>query len=518
MHNNYYFLRQLTKVLGPKLQHSVVSECFSQTRDELIMRFEIGRQSFVIRASLSPELSCLSFPENFQRARKNSVDLFPTIIGRKVGGIKQFNNERSFALQLSEEHDVLFKMHGNRTNLILFQNGVVADLFRKKISGDASLKLDALDREIDWSFEHLRAHADELKSLYFTFGKIVWQYLEHRGFWVKSLEEQWADIQAVRKTLEDPTYYITYIQEKPVLSLLPVAGVVKELNDAIAASNEFFYAFTQQYVFSKERSQLLSAMRTALVAGENYCKKNLQRLEEVKQDDHYRLWADLIMANLHSIKGDEEKVVVPNYFENDQRAEEIKLKKDITPQKNAELYYRKAKNQHTEIARLETSIAEKQEEMKKLRDQIATVENAGDLKSLRSIRLAVRPEQEKNESGPLPFHEFEFKGYRILVGKNAQANDTLTSKYGHKEDLWLHAKDVSGSHVLIKYQSGKNFPKDVIEYAASLAAYNSKRRNESLCPVIVTPRKFVRKRKGDAPGAVVVAREDVIMVEPFRIN
>jgi predicted ribosome quality control (RQC) complex YloA/Tae2 family protein len=259
-------------------------------------------------------------------------------------------------------------------------------------------------------------------------------------------------------------------------------------------------------------------LRTALVAGENYCKKNLQRLEEVKQDDHYRLWADLIMANLHTIKGDEEKIVVPNYFQNDQSPQEIRLKKSITPQKNAELYYRKAKNQHIEIARLEASMAQKQEEMKALRHQIATVEKADDLKTLRGIRVTIRPEQEKNESRPLPYHEFEFKGYRILVGKNAQANDTLTSKYGHKEDLWLHAKDVSGSHVLIKYQSGKNFPKDVIEYAASLAAYNSKRRNESLCPVIVTPKKFVRKRKGDPPGAVVVEREDVIMVAPARIN
>lgn len=482
------------------------------------MRFEIGRESFVIRASLSPELSCLSFPENFQRARKNSVDLFPAVIGRKVRGIKQFNNERSFVLQLSEGHDVLFKMHGNRTNLILFQDGVVSELFRKKISADAGLKLDSLDREIDWSFEYFRTHADELKSLYFTFGKIVWHYLEQRGFWMKSLEEQWSDIQLVRKKLEDPTYCITYIQEKPIVSLLPVGIAVKELNDPIAASNEFFYAFTQQYVFSKEKSQLLSALRTALVAGENYCKKNLQRLEEVKKDDHYRLWADLIMANLHSIKGDEETVVVPNYFEADQRPEEIRLKKDITPQKNAELYYRKAKNQHIEIARLATSIAQKQEEMQEIRNQIATVESAADLKNLRAIRLTVRPAQEKNDSSPLPYHEFEFKGYRILVGKNAQANDTLTSKYSHKEDLWLHAKDVSGSHVLIKHQSGKNFPKDVIGYAASLAAYNSKRRNESLCPVIVTPRKFVRKRKGDPPGAVVVEREDVIMVEPARIN
>jgi predicted ribosome quality control (RQC) complex YloA/Tae2 family protein len=68
--------------------------------------------------------------------------------------------------------------------------------------------------------------------------------------------------------------------------------------------------------------------------------------------------------------------------------------------------------------------------------------------------------------------------------------------------------------VLIKRQSGENYPKDVIEYAASLAAANSKRKNESLCPVVVTPKKFVRKRKGDPPGVVVVEREEVVMVEP----
>jgi predicted ribosome quality control (RQC) complex YloA/Tae2 family protein len=104
--------------------------------------------------------------------------------------------------------------------------------------------------------------------------------------------------------------------------------------------------------------------------------------------------------------------------------------------------------------------------------------------------------------------------YKIWIGKNAQHNDTLTLKYSFKEDLWLHAKDVPGSHVLVKYQSGKKFPKEVIERAAQLAAYNSKRKTDSLCPVAFTPKKHVRKRKGDPAGAVVVEREEVILVEP----
>lgn len=518
MHNNFYFLRQLTTRLEERIADAVISECFSQSKDELIIRSEMGREPFFIRASLSPELSCLSFPENFQRARKNSVDLFASIIGRKVQGIRQFENERSFAIHLSEGHDVLFKMHGNRTNVILFRDGVVRELFRKKISGDSNLSLDALDRVIDWSQEYFSEHRHNLKAAYFTFGKIVWRYLGERGFEIKSPDEQWLEIQAVREALEHPSYYLVEIDDKPVLSLLQTGVTRKEMSGPVAASNEFFYAFTQQYVFSREKSKLLSTLRSALQAGENYCRKNSDRLREIQTDEHYRQWADLLMANLHIIKEGEEKAIVSNFYFEDQRAEEIPLKKDLTPQKNAELYYRKAKNQHIEIERLESAIAQKQEQMQSLERQIAVIEETTALKKLRSIGAALTPQLDKNESISLPYHEFHFKGYRIWVGKHAEANDVLTLKYGYKEDLWLHAKDVSGSHVLIKHQAGKNFPKDVIEYAASLAAYNSKRRNETLCPVIVTPRKFVRKRKGDPAGAVVVEREDVVLVEPLRVN
>lgn len=515
MHNNFYFLRQLTSVLERQLKDAVISECFSQSKDELIIRCELGRESFVIRASLSPELSCLSFPQNFQRARKNSVDLFAPIVGRKIESIRQFENERSFVIRLSEGHEVLFKMHGNRTNLILFQGGEPNELFRKNISGDKNLTLETLDRSIDWSFEYFKEHVTNLRSAYFTFGKIVWRYLEEHGFAMKSPEEQWRDIQVVRKTLEHPVFYIATVHEKPVLSLLKTGIITKELNDPIEASNEFFYSFTHQYVFSREKNRLLNTLRSSLMSSENYCAKNYQRLQEIERDEHYRQWADLLMANLHAIKGGEEKVVLSNFYFEDQRAEEIPLRKDFSPQKNAELYYRKAKNQHIEVERLDASIAQKEAQMETLRQQIAVVEHASDLKTLRSIAATVVPEQDKNESVALPYHEFHYKGYRIWVGKHAQANDTLTLKFGYKEDLWLHAKDVSGSHVLIKHQSGKNFPKDVIEYAASLAAYNSRRKNETLCPVIVTPKKFVRKRKGDPAGAVVVEREDVVMVAPF---
>lgn len=515
MHNNYYFLRQLSVQLESILKGSVVSECFSQSLDELIIRFEIGRQSFVIRASLQPGLGCLSFPGNLHRAKKNSVDLFNPVIGQRVSSIRQFRNERSFAIMLSSDLTLLFKMHGSRANIVLLERGAARDLFRNNLAADLSLNLETLDRDIDWSFDHFTAHRHDLRSTYFTFGKIVWRYLEEQDFFEKSPEAQWHTFEALLAALANPSYYITDIDEKPVLALVRTGDIKRTWTNPVEAANDFFHSITGDFVLSKERSTLLRALKAKLASGTQYCEKNRTRLTELRHDERYKQWADLIMANLHAIPPGSEKILLDDFQEGNAQVA-ITLRKDLTPQRNAELYYKKAKNRHIEIEKIESSIRQKQEAMQQLREDIRQVETATDLKSLRALSDKIDPKegQEKKQRPSLPYREFMVRGYRIWVGKSAEHNDTLTSKFSYKDDLWLHAKDVAGSHVIIKHQSGKTFPKDVVEYAASLAAGNSKRKNESMCPVIVTPRKFVRKRKGDPPGVVVVEREEVIMVEP----
>jgi hypothetical protein len=518
VHNNFYFLRQLSASLEPILRDAVVSECFSQSKEELIIRFETSAAPFLIKASLSPAFSCLSFPDNFQRARRNSVDLFPDLIGRRVGGVRQFKNERSFALQLSDGLHLLFKMHGNRTNIILFQDLLPPERFRNNLLADADIRLENLDREIDWSFENFKQHSTNLKSQYFTFGKILWQYLADNGFSGQTVEAQWTMIQSLLQSLQTPSYYITFLKNTPALSLVETGEVKKVWHEPILAANDFYHTFTHLHAGDKEKTALLSFLKTRLDAGNHYREKNLLRLQTLENDNNYKVWADLLMANLHVVEPRSEKVILANFY-NDNLPAEIKLKRDLSPQKNAEVFYKKAKNQHLEIERLKESNLQKEKEIAVIKVRIAMVESASDLKTLRTMKAGIDPGGSgKKQETSLPYHEFEFNGYKIWVGKNAQANDVLTLKYGYKEDLWLHARDVAGSHVLIKYQSGKNFPKDVIEHAASLAAFHSKRKNESLCPVIVTPKKFVRKRKGDPAGAVVVEREEVVMAVPSRFR
>ena len=488
--------------------------CFSQNKDELILEFNNAVESLFIKASLQPEFQCLSFPKSFHRARKNSVELFQTAVMNKVVGIRQFVNERGFAILLENENAIVFSMHGARSNIIWFTQGNVRAIFRNNFHADLELKFTDLDRTINWSLEAFERNQSTLQTLYFTFGKPIWNYLNEHGFDKLEGSARWSLLTEALTYLENPTFYIVNQEGIRSLSLFHSTEVEHAFKSPMEAINEFFILKISTSTFQKERASLLSHINGKLKQSQSFLEKSKQKFTELDGDLHYQQWADLIMANLNRVTPGQDKLVVENFYDG-LRPVEIRLKKELSPQKNAEVFYRKAKNQVIEIKTLQTLIAKKQREIKELNDWIGSIQRATEAAELRIISESLfKPSTDRKVKLSIPYHEFEFKGYKILVGKNAAANDTLTLKYSFKEDLWLHAKDVAGSHVLIKYQAGKPFPKDVIERAAGLAAWYSKRKNESLCPVAFTAKKYVRKRKGDLAGLVVVEREEVIMVEP----
>ncbi len=514
MHNNYYFLRQLSFELGKRLSGYSLVSCFSQNKDELVLEFNNSKQSFFIKADLQPDFQCLSFPEKFSRARKNSIDLFSDSLMQKVCGVNQFTNERSFAIELEGGFGIVVKMHGPRANIVLYKAKVPIEIFRNNFPADLQTPWNDLDRIIDWSKENFSSHQTDLSSQYFIFGSPIWNQLSQRGFDTASPELRWNILQDLLAYLEAPEFYVIEKNELVALTLFRTDTAAKRFNSPIDAINDFYYRYVAAFTFRREKIYLQSTLQGKLKQSTSFLQKNRQKLQELAGSNHYQQWGDLIMANLHNIVQGLDQAAVANFYDN-QEMVTIKLKRELSPQKNAEVYYRKGKNQSIEVRNLEESIAKKESEVQRWQSQLNAVKAAHDLNELRAIGGEYRAqtsEQETKQS--LPYREFEFKGYQIWVGKNAGANDQLTLKHSYKDDLWLHAKDVAGSHVLVKYQSGKIFPKDVIERAASLAAYYSKRKNESLCPVAVTQKKYVRKRKGDPVGAVVVEREDVILVEP----
>ncbi len=511
MHNNYYFLTQLSNQLKQTLTGFTLVSCFSQNKDELIIEFNNNITSFFIKASLQANFCCLSFPTKFSRARKNSIDLFNDILMKKVIDVRQYENERSFSLQLEDSYSLLFKMHGNRSNVILFKDQHVISLFRNHQVADRNLVLSQLDRSIDWSKESFELNKEKLPSLYFTFGKWVWHWIEEKNFKTKDQDARWSTFNQLKFALENPQYFLIEYEGNLIFSLLPFGEIIKTLNDPIEAINEFFHSYSIANTLHSEKAVIQKQLTDQIKSGKNYLDKNQSKLNELLTDHHYQLWGDLIMAHMHEMKTGMETIQLSSFYDN--TLVEIKLKKELNPQKNAEVFYRKAKNKQIEIDKLKEAIAQKTIEIEKWNISLQALATTEDLKNLRKNNTPLLSES-KNTEKSLPFFEFEHKGFKIWVGKNAECNDKLTLKHAYKEDLWLHAKDVAGSHVIIKHQSGKPFPKDVIERAAQLAAYNSKRKTETLCPVAFTPKKYVRKRKGDPAGAVIVEREDVIMVEP----
>jgi predicted ribosome quality control (RQC) complex YloA/Tae2 family protein len=111
-----------------------------------------------------------------------------------------------------------------------------------------------------------------------------------------------------------------------------------------------------------------------------------------------------------------------------------------------------------------------------------------------------------------PFRRWTMSGLEIWMGKNGKQNDELLRQV-HKDDIWLHARNHSGSHVVIR-SAGKKVPQPVLEAAACWAAWHSKGKTENLCAVMYTQRKFVRKPKGALPGAVIVEKESTLLVHP----
>ena len=514
MHNNYYFLRKLIPDLRMALVGGVVVEVFSQNKDELILGFANTDREFYIKAHLTPSFCCLQFPDTFHRAKKNSVDLFPSIVGAKVQEVRQFENERSFLLELDNAHQLLFKMHGNRANVVLFQDKEVVALFRNSLAKDQHLSLASLDRSLNPSFEDFVAAEGKPQAVYPTLGKLPVQYLRQQGYTQLNIEQQWDALQKLVKQLENAEQlYVTYFDDQWHLSLLKMGEVAETFAQPMAALNAFFLRYVKTARLASLKKHALQHLRRELKQADQYLKKTYDKLDLLTTGSTYQETADIIMANLHQIPANTKQVELYDFYHD--QAIAVTLNPSLSPQKNAERYYRKAKNQKKETDQIEKNLLEREEKQEILQAQLQTIEALEDPKTLQEYLEThhLLPRQQETTPPP-PYRHTTVEGFEILIGKSAKSNDTLLRDFSWKEDLWLHAKDVSGSHVIIKHQAGRPFPPQVKERAAQLAAYYSKRKQDTLCPVIITPRKYVRKSKHLPPGAVLVDREEVILVEP----
>ena len=509
MHNNYFLIRQLVTELQRKLLGASLVDSFSQNKNELILQFVLlGNIEFNIIAHLNPQFTCLAFPEEYHKAKKNTAQVFKDLLNSKINSIKGFENERAFAIHFDTDHTLLFKLFGNQSNVILFSKGNVIDIFRSSIKSDFEVNLTSLDRPIDQSEIAIETNLSNLRLVYPTLDRRSIKVLEER---VANLDSKEAvrEVKNYIEILESPeTYYIYNNDGKLALSLAPSAQSISEFDSPILALSEFFKQYIRTYKHQSSQQTLLKGLQKQLSKTKTYIAKTRIKKEKLAKDSSYKEIADILMANLHLIVPHMSSIELENFYSNSKI--KIKLNPKLSGQKNAEKYYNKSKNLGIEIKKLAEILKSKEQQVTKIESDIDKVQESTSARDLQKFSIANKSKPEE----VLPFKIFLVDGFTILVGKNAKNNDLLTLKYAKKNDLFFHAKDVSGSHVILKEQSGKRIPNSVLEKTAAIAAYYSKRKTDTLCPVGYTPKKYIRKPKGSPPGLVMVEREKVLLIKP----
>ncbi len=249
-----------------------------------------------------------------------------------------------------------------------------------------------------------------------------------------------------------------------------------------------------------------------------------RELEESRKKDIYKLKGDLISANLYALEKGMTRFTCTNFYS---EGEEITIELDprFTPSQNMQRYYglyRKADNAEK---RLHELIAAGENELlyiDSVRDALSRAETENDVNALRSelmeqgyIRSTGGKGRQKSPKASPPIELFSPDGYRVLVGRNNRQNDELTLKTADKTDIWLHVKDITGSHVIIRTE-GTTPPDTTILFAAAAAAANSRARNSSQVPVDYTLVKNVKKPSGAKPGMVIFTGNRTVYVKPLN--
>lgn len=237
--------------------------------------------------------------------------------------------------------------------------------------------------------------------------------------------------------------------------------------------------------------------------------------------EKYRIYGELLKANLYSVTPGSTFVCLQNYY--DENMSEIKIPLDpaLSPAANADRYFKEYKKSYTAEKMLTRLIEEDEKDLAYLDSVLDSLSRAQSLSELSEIReeliLGGMIRADKKAKPKKETHNFrEYTspaGNKILVGKNNRQNDRLTLNVASKGDIWFHTKNIPGSHTVLLC-NGKEVDEEELIFAAKIAAYHSKAQNSSGVPVDYTYIKYVKKPAGAKPGMVIFSGEKTLYVTP----
>ncbi|MDU1571167.1 MAG: fibronectin-binding protein EfbA [Enterococcus hirae] len=293
----------------------------------------------------------------------------------------------------------------------------------------------------------------------------------------------------------------------------------KKMYPTLSALLDAFYQEKAEKDRAKQQGgELIRKIENELKRNRNKLKKREQTLKDSENAEDYRRDGELLTTFMAQVPRGANEVTLPNYYEED-RPITIKLDPALTPNQNAQKYFHRYQKLKNAVKLIGKQIEEAKNEIDYLESVLSQLEIAGPM-DIEVIKEELTAEgylkkksskKQKRKKPSQPDQYLSTDGTLILVGKNNLQNDQLSLKTAKKTDYWLHAKNIPGSHVIIKSDQPSD---ETITEAAELAAYFSKYRHSAQVPVDLVQVKHLRKPNGAKPGYVIYENQKTIIVTP----
>ncbi|AXI39897.1 MAG: hypothetical protein C6W58_12290 [Bacillaceae bacterium] len=313
------------------------------------------------------------------------------------------------------------------------------------------------------------------------------------------------------KTLNKEYFYI--------LPLEHVKGERKTFSTISELLDRYFYSKAERDRVKQQGQDLERFIINERKKNETKIQKLKHTLKEAEKANTLQLYGELLTANMHAVKKGDKEVEVINYYDEDGQKIKIPLDPLKTPSENAQSYFQKYQKAKNSVLVVKSQIEKAEQEIEYFDRLLQQLETASP-KDLEEIReelieggyLKKRANiQKKKNAKPVLEAYLSSDGAEILVGKNNKQNEYLTNRVAARDDIWLHTKDIPGSHVVIRK---KDPSEQTILEAANLAAYFSKARQSSSVPVDYTKVRYVKKPNGAKPGFVIYENQQTVYVTP----
>ena len=344
----------------------------------------------------------------------------------------------------------------------------------------------------------------------------------------------WKALASIIEYTQKGNFYPVILRERLGLPVDFAAFDISHL-EGYTRDTDTMCSVLDQYYTSIYNLDLINGQKQGLNQVVNKEIKRLQKklsihrqsLIDAEDAGKYKLYGELLTANLYRVSPTETEVELENFYHPQGESIIVYLDPQLSPSENAQSFFKKylkAKNTKVAAEELAKQAQAELDYLESIEISIAqgvTVAEIAEIKQelveqglLKDNSRRINPKKDKKDrEKPRPMNFCSTEGIQIMVGKNNRQNDYLTMKIASEVDIWLHTKDIPGSHVIIRTE-GKKVPENTLIEAATLAAYFSKARNSANVPVDYTARKFVHKPNSAKPGYVIYDKQKTVFVNP----